>query len=81
MARPRNIDFFIIREYYGKLGHRLKPIVTKYRSDLSVRLRDIAEKQIPAKLKPIVDTKHWGTLRTCRCTPPMNYGYASLHGL
>ena len=32
----------------------LKPIVPKFRSDLSVRLRDIAEKQVPAKLKPIV---------------------------
>ena len=26
-------------------------------SDLSIRLRDIAEKQVPAKLKPIVDTE------------------------
>ena len=32
----------------------LKPLVPKFRSDLSVRLRDIAEKQVPAKLKPIV---------------------------
>ena len=31
-----------------------KPLVPKFRSDLSVRLRDIAEKQVPAKLKPIV---------------------------
>ena len=32
----------------------LKPIVPKFRPDLSVRLKDIAEKQGPAKLKPIV---------------------------
>ena len=32
----------------------LKPVVPKFRSDLSVRLGDIAEKQVPAKLKPIV---------------------------
>ena len=32
----------------------LKPPVPKFRPDLSVRLRDIAEKQVPAKLKPIV---------------------------
>ena len=32
----------------------LKPVVPKFRLDLSVRLKDIAEKQFPAKLKPIV---------------------------
>ena len=32
----------------------LKPPVPKFRSNLSVRLRDIAEKQVPAKQKPIV---------------------------
>ena len=32
----------------------LKPLVPKFRSDLSIRLRDIAEKQVPVKLKPIV---------------------------
>ena len=32
----------------------LKPLVPKFRSDLSVRLKDIAEKQVPVKLKPIV---------------------------
>ena len=37
-----------------KIGHMLKPLVPKFCSDLSVRLRDIAEKQVPAKLKPIV---------------------------
>ena len=32
----------------------LKPLVPKFCCDLSVRLRDIAEKQVPANLKPIV---------------------------
>ena len=32
----------------------LKSLVPKFRSDLSVRLRDIADKLVPAKLKPIV---------------------------
>ena len=32
----------------------LKPLVPKFHSDLSVRLRDIAEKQVPVKLKPIL---------------------------
>ena len=32
----------------------LKPIVPKFRSDLSVHFKDIAEKQVPAELKPIV---------------------------
>ena len=37
-----------------KLGHMLKPLVPKFRFDLIFRLRDIAEKQVPVKLKPIV---------------------------
>ena len=32
----------------------LKPLLPKFCFDLSVRLRDIAEKQVPLKLKPIV---------------------------
>ena len=32
----------------------LNLLVPKFRSDLSVRLMDIAEKQVPAKLKPLV---------------------------
>ena len=31
----------------------LKPLLPKLRSDLSVRLSDIAKKQVPAKLKPL----------------------------
>ena len=32
----------------------LKPIVSKFHSDLSVHFKDIAEKQVPVELKPIV---------------------------
>ena len=32
----------------------LKTLVAKFRPDLSARFKDIAEKQVPAKLKPIV---------------------------
>ena len=38
----------------------LKPLVPKFRPDLFVRLKDIAEKQIPAKLKPIVGVRDNG---------------------
>ena len=39
-----------------KIGHMLKPLVPKCRLDLFVRVRDIAEKQVLAKLKQIVGT-------------------------
>ena len=32
----------------------LKPPVPKFRSNLSIRVRDIAEEQVPVTLKPIV---------------------------
>ena len=32
----------------------LKPLVPKFPPDLPVRLKDIAEKQVPTNLKPIV---------------------------
>ena len=38
---------------YEKLGHMLKTPMSKFRSGLSIRLRDITEKQVPAKLEPI----------------------------
>ena len=34
----------------------LKPLVPKFRPDQPVRLKDIAEKQVPAKLKQILGT-------------------------
>ena len=45
MTRPWNFAFFVIIVYNEKLGHMLKPLVPKYRSSLTVRLRDIAEKK------------------------------------
>ena len=32
----------------------MKPLAPKFCPDLFIRLKDIAEKQVPAKLKPIV---------------------------
>ena len=46
--------FFVIKVYYEKLGHMLKPLKSKFHSGLSARLKDVVEKQVPAKLKPIV---------------------------
>ena len=46
--------FFVLRVYYEKLGHILKPIVPTFRPNLFARLGNIAEKQVPANLKPIV---------------------------
>ena len=54
MARPWHFDFFVIWVYNEKIGHMLKLLVHKFRPDLLSRLRDIAEKQVPATLKPIV---------------------------
>ena len=34
----------------------LRPLVPKFRPDLSVRLKDITENQVPAKLKPMVSS-------------------------
>ena len=53
MASPGNFDFFSIKTY-EKLRHMLKPVVPWFRPDPSAHLKDIAEKQVPAKLKPIV---------------------------
>ena len=37
-----------------KIGNMLKRLLPNFRPDLSGRLKDITEKQVPAKLKPIV---------------------------
>ena len=37
------IFVFVLKVYYEKLVHMLKPVVSKFRSDESVRLRDIEE--------------------------------------
>ena len=59
-ANGKTLKFkiFVIRVHYEKLGHILKPLVSNFCPDLFTRLRDIAEKQVPAKLKPIVDVYH-----------------------
>ena len=46
--------FFVIGVHYEKLGRMMKPLAPKFPSDLFVRLRNIAEKQVPAELKPVV---------------------------
>ena len=48
----------------------LKPAVPKFRPDLSARLTDIAEKRVPAKLKPIVAPSHVTPLRYGRFILP-----------
>ena len=53
-SKAMKLRFFIIRVYYEELVHMLKPLVPKCRPDLFARLRDIAEKRVPAKLKPVV---------------------------
>ena len=37
-----------------KIVHMMTLIVPKFRPDQSARLKDIAEKHVPAKLKPVV---------------------------
>ena len=46
---------FVMGVCCEKLDHMLKPLAPKFCSDLSVRFRDVAEKQVPKKLKPRVD--------------------------
>ena len=56
--QDREILIFRYKSILRKIGHILKLLVLKFHSDLSVRSRDIAEKQVPAKLKPIVDASN-----------------------
>ena len=49
----------------------LKPIVNKFRSDHSVRLKDIVEKQVPAKLKPIVVQRVTAAHHSASLEPPL----------
>ena len=46
--------FFCYKSILRKIRSVAEPRVPKFRSDLSDRLKDIAGKQVPAKLKPIV---------------------------
>ena len=54
--------FFVIGAHYEKVRHILKLLLPKFRSDLSIRLRNITEKRVPAKLKPIVG-KHMSSIK------------------
>ena len=56
----------------------LKPLVSKFRPDLSSRLKYIAEKQLNAKLKPIVDAWKVGWDRRCFGTFLSNYPIVTL---
>ena len=46
-------DLFCYKSALQKICRMLKPLVPKLHHDLSVRLKDIAEKTGPVKLKPI----------------------------
>ena len=61
-GKAMKYSFSAIRVYYQKIGHMLKPLMPKFRSDPSARLKDIAEKQVPAKVMPIVDIIHFKIL-------------------
>ena len=58
----KNQNFFVIKVCYEKLGRILKLLVPKYRPDLSARLKDMAEKQVTARVKPIVISPTLGYL-------------------
>ena len=48
--------FFYNSTLQNKLSRMLNPPVSKFRPHLSIRLKDIAEKRVSAKLKPIAST-------------------------
>ena len=48
------ISIFCYNSISRKIRSRAETLVSKFRADLSFRLRNIAEKQVPVKLKPIV---------------------------
>ena len=39
------------------MNYMLKPLVPKSRPDISLRLKDITNKPVPAKMKPIADVR------------------------
>ena len=47
----------------------LKPLESKFRPDLSARLKDIAKKQVSAKLKPIVAILQFILIRVGKLMP------------
>ena len=54
LQTPKFCFFFCYETILQKMGRMLKPLMPKFRPDLSARLRDAAEKQVPANPKPIV---------------------------
>ena len=50
--------FFVLRVYYEKLRGVLKLLVPTFRPDLCVRSKNIAEKAVIARLKPILVSVH-----------------------
>ena len=62
---------FCYKSIRQKLGRMLKTLVPKFRSDLSVRLRGIADKQVPVRLTPIEGShvtvgSHWSSVNNQR---------------
>ena len=52
------ILIFCYKSILQKIGRMLKPLMLKFHSDPFARFTDIAEKQVPAKLNPIVANLH-----------------------
>ena len=50
-----DILIFCYKSILRKIGRMLKLLLPKFRPDIPVGLRNIADKQVSAKLKPIVD--------------------------
>ena len=55
---------FCYNSIWQKIDRMLKPLVLKFRPDLSICLKDIAEKQVPARLKPVVNPRLFPHLAT-----------------
>ena len=53
-GKTLKFGFFCNKSILWKIGHMLKPPVPKFSPSLSACLKYIAEKQVPARLKPIV---------------------------
>ena len=63
-------SFFVLIVNEKILGRMLKPAVSNFHPDLSAHLTDIAEKRVPAKLKPMVALHHVTPLRHGGVIPP-----------
>ena len=61
----------------------LKPYAPNFRPDLFARLEDIAKKQVPAKLKPLVASSGNGPLGQCpgELVPPARQGGDGMEGI